>query len=121
VFDDDESICSWNRESALGITTVSLNFRDVQTIKGVGKSALASTGTPWPATLPQFFDHVVKFTASNALGKPEPVKGIGERATFVSDAISSLVIQRRDGVAHLTSFNLARDRMLAVGRIVAAR
>jgi hypothetical protein len=78
-------------------------------------------GTPWPATLPQYFDHLVKTLAESG-GDIEPVAGIGQRATFAaSPSGGTMLVQRPDVVARITARDgFTRDRLLALGRAIAA-
>ena len=120
TLDPGNTSCSWARQSPLtGITTLSMGFVGLAGIKGFDKYTVESWGETWPATLPRFYDRSLKVQTDIAQTRGEALPGIGQRATlFAGGAMTTIVIQRPDGIATIVGVNVSRKEALALAQAI---
>ena len=76
-----------------------------------------SWGETWPTTLPRFYDRSVKVQSDITQTRGEALPGIGQRATlFQRGAMTTLVIQRADGIITIVGVNVSRKEALALAQ-----
>lgn len=114
--------CAWLEDARPSgvITALDFSFKDQEGVKTLPRYAAESWGTPWPPTIPQYFDHLVKVHTTAMEATSEVVPGIGQRAALIVKGGSSmLIVQRGDGVGDLLALNVTKAEMLALGRAIA--